>query len=258
MKPSYEIDPIKNQITFSDLRFYLNKEGEFIPSVTTILDAYPKSAYLMNWIKTQGLEGEDYKKERGNVGDAVHRLTEEYDKGEPIDIREELKINPKFSAEIWSMVTKYIEFREAYPELEVVVNEQQIIDEHWAGTIDRIFHYKPSNTYWLVDLKTSSAIHKRDWLQVAAYAHSRRKIYKTKISKIAILHLRAKTRTIHRSKFQGKGWRLESQPIPESELFDLFLKVVDLWNVENAYLKPKQLTYQLTYQRNKPNQDGTN
>lgn len=248
MKESFDIDYDNKQITFNDARFYLNKAGEFIPSVTTILDAYPKSAYLMNWIRNQGAEGESYRDERGLVGDAVHRLTEEYDKGNLLDVRDVIKTEPKFTAEIWSMVDKYVEFRNAYPELEVAVNEQQIIDERWAGTIDRIYYYKPSKTFWLVDIKTSSAVHKKDWLQVAAYAHSRRKLYKNNISKIAILHLRAKTRTIQRSKFQGIGWRLESQPNPESELFDLWLKVVDLWNIENKHLKPKQLTYQLTYQ----------
>lgn len=250
MKPDYEIDAINNQITFTDARFYKNKEGEFIPSVTTILQAYPKSAHLMKWIRDKGLEGEDYMKERGEIGDRVHQLTEEYDKFNPVELLDPISKEPTSAAEAWALFHKYTEFREAYPEIAVSVNEQEIIDDRWAGTIDRVYHYKPSGTYWLVDIKTSSSVHMSHWLQVAAYAHSRRKLFGTKISKIAILHLRAKTRTINRGKFQGKGWKLESPPIPEKQLFDLWLKVLDLWTLENQYLKPKQLVYQLKYQLN--------
>ncbi len=42
-----------NQITFEDARFYyLN--GNFYPSVTTILSAYPRDAHFYKWLKEVG------------------------------------------------------------------------------------------------------------------------------------------------------------------------------------------------------------
>ena len=38
---NYFIDTNTKQITFTDNRFYTAESGNFIPSVTTILQAYP-------------------------------------------------------------------------------------------------------------------------------------------------------------------------------------------------------------------------
>ncbi len=37
------------QLTFLDSRFYQTKDGDYVPSVTTILECYPKGAAYYNW-----------------------------------------------------------------------------------------------------------------------------------------------------------------------------------------------------------------
>ena len=51
---NYLLDTKKEQITFLDSRFYRTVSGLFIPSVTTVLDAYPKGAAYFQWIKSVG------------------------------------------------------------------------------------------------------------------------------------------------------------------------------------------------------------
>jgi len=48
----YQIN--NKQLTFLDSRFYSTEDGGFVPSVTTILEAYPKGAAYYNWLKEAG------------------------------------------------------------------------------------------------------------------------------------------------------------------------------------------------------------
>ena len=42
------------QFTFTDGRYYEAPSGEWVPSVTTILEAFPKPYQLIQWMKEQG------------------------------------------------------------------------------------------------------------------------------------------------------------------------------------------------------------
>ena len=48
------IDHENNQVTFVDKRYYIRPDGDFVPSVTTVLEAYPKGAQLLEWIRKHG------------------------------------------------------------------------------------------------------------------------------------------------------------------------------------------------------------
>lgn len=48
---NYIMDVPSNQITFLDSRFYITAEGDYVPSVTTYLEAYPKSPQFFEWLK---------------------------------------------------------------------------------------------------------------------------------------------------------------------------------------------------------------
>ena len=41
---NYKVDFQSKQLTFLDQRYYTTPEGGFVPSVTTILEAYPKTS----------------------------------------------------------------------------------------------------------------------------------------------------------------------------------------------------------------------
>ena len=238
-----QINNNTNQITFSDNRFYVTESGNYVPSVTTIGDAYPKGAEYFSWLKKVGEDADTIRDEAGRRGSIVHELTERYDSGEKINLIENGgKIGFKLSE--WSMFERYVDFRKRH-EVENKLIEVNMISEKlgYAGTMDR--YAVVNGIPMIIDIKTSGAIYPFYWLQLAAYKKLMEEKYpKLPVKQVGILWLNAKTRT--EKEFQGIGWQLvtKSDVSKELELFDATHK---LWLAENGSLKPKTLTYQLSH-----------
>ena len=97
-----------NQITFTDARFYIDKEtGEYYPSATTILEAYPKPYALLQWMKEAGKQADELRDAAGRRGSNVHQLTENYDKGEICNLLGE-NGQPLYSMEEWGLFETYV------------------------------------------------------------------------------------------------------------------------------------------------------
>ncbi|MFN9710993.1 MAG: hypothetical protein ACK55K_06250 [Bacteroidota bacterium] len=232
------------QLTFLDSRFYQTPDGDYVPSVTTVLEAYPKGASYYNWLKEVGKDADEIRDEAGRRGSVVHKLTEDYDQGKEVNL-----INPNGSIDYklneWAMFERYVEFRSRFQFVTDCI-EFNIISKElgYAGTIDRIIDF--SGVKILMDIKTSNAIYSSYWLQLAAY----RNLLKSQginVDKVAILWLNAKTRTEgKKDAVQGNGWQLL---IKDNSAIDLglFNATYQLWSIENAGSKPKQLTYQISH-----------
>ena len=109
---NYTLDTDKRQITFLDARFYMSEVGP-LPSVTTVLDAYPKGPEYYAWLKKVGEDSDQVRDEAGSRGSRVHKLTEQYDAGEEIKLLDENGfIGMKLSE--WTMLERYVEFRNRY------------------------------------------------------------------------------------------------------------------------------------------------
>ena len=105
---NYVLDTNQKQITFTDNRFYLGEQNEYIPSVTTILQAYPKDAHFFQWLKQVGNEADEIRDEAGRRGSVVHELTERYDAGEEINLLSNGgRIGYKLSE--WCMFERYVD-----------------------------------------------------------------------------------------------------------------------------------------------------
>ena len=78
---NYLIDFKSQQLTFLDSRFYTTPSGGFVPSVTTILEAYPKTYSYYQWLKEVGKDADAIRNAAGDRGSIVHKLTERYDAG---------------------------------------------------------------------------------------------------------------------------------------------------------------------------------
>ena len=64
-----------NQITFTDARFYIDREtGEYYPSATTILEAYPKPYALLQWMKEAGSKADEIRDAAGRRGSLPERF----------------------------------------------------------------------------------------------------------------------------------------------------------------------------------------
>lgn len=232
------------QLTLLDARFYDAGNGNYVPSITTILEAYPKGAAYFNWLKENGKDADEIRDEAGRRGSVVHKLTEMYDAGEEVNL-----VNPNGSIDYklneWAMFERYVEFRKRFSfttdciELNIISKELG-----YAGTIDRVIDMNGEKI--LLDIKTSNAIYPSYWLQLAAY---RSLLFNRgyRVDKVAILWLNAKTRTEgKKGDIQGIGWQLITKEDCSKDL-DLFNATHQLWIAENGTSKPKQLTYQISH-----------
>lgn len=244
---NYFINTNTKQITFTDNRFYSTGDGHHVPSVTTILQAYPKDAHFFKWLKEVGEDADTIRDEAGRRGSIVHKLTEEYDAGLEINLLN-TDGNIGYKLAEWSMFERYVQFRKSH-EFEVLLSEVNIVDPKlgFAGTIDRVIRYNGKNI--LLDIKTSNAIHDQYWLQLAAYAELYKKNIKGKskqIDAVAILWLNAKTRT--EKQFQGIGWQLVFRDNAERPNdMKLFKATQELWKAQNKTLQPKSLQYNISH-----------
>ena len=247
---NYRIDLATRQITFLDSRWYITDSGNYVPSVTTLLEAYPKGAQYYEWLKKNGEDSDTIRDEAGERGSRVHKLTERYDAGEEVNLfNEHGDISVRLTE--WNMFEKYVEFRKQTGwEIECI--EKNIVSEElgYAGTLDRIFSY--SDKRILVDIKTSGAIYPTHLLQLAAYHRLFDSVAPINfIDEVAILWLNAKTRTEgKKGAIQGKGWQLIRYTAEElTQAYKVFTATKFLWEQENGDSKPRQTVYNLSHKQ---------
>lgn len=239
-----QVDTVSNRITFLDSRFYMTEES-FVPSVTTILEAYPKGAAYFQWLKSAGEDADTIRDEAGRRGSVVHALTEAYDNGEEVSLYGEDKLNFKISE--WQMFERYVDFRSRFP-FQILHSEQNFVSKAlgFAGTVDRVIELDGKTI--LLDIKTSNAIYDSYWLQLAAYEKLITEAYGfNPIDEVAILWLNAKTRTEgKKGDIQGAGWQLVRKADTDKD-WELFQCTHKLWLAENGSAKPKQLSYSIKH-----------
>lgn len=171
--------------------YFLN--DEYLPSVTSILDeAAPVSFGLREFWKNNTREESDaiLEKTRG-IGSRVHNAIEALLLGKEIDLSafdylgEVVKFNDREKKCIVAFVDWFRTFKPESYEAEQVVASGKY---KYAGTLD--FVGKVNGERWLVDFKTSSAIHFNYEMQVAAYKQAYEESYPdVKIDRCFILRI---------------------------------------------------------------------
>ena len=245
---NFIIDNNKGRIEFLDSRFYLTGDGGYVPSVTTILEAYPKDAAYFKWIKDVGADADAIRDEAGRRGSVVHQLTEDYDAGHEVTFLGHDA--PKYKMLEWAMFERYVDFSVTHNPTHEIIEGNYISKElGYAGTIDRVCDIYGKKT--LLDIKTSNSIYPSYWLQLAAYSQLLVKEAGIKHDQVAILWLNAKTRTTGKNgAIQGIGWQLVTKPIDEVwKDYDMFLATKKLWDAMNEDIKPKMISYQLKHKK---------
>jgi hypothetical protein len=238
----YQIN--NKQLTFLDSRFYSTEDGGFVPSVTTILECYPKGAAYYNWLKENGKDADEIRDEAGRRGSVVHKLTEDYDAGKEVRlVNDNGSIDYKLTE--WAMFERYVEFRSRF-DLKVEAIELNIISKElgFAGTIDRVCYLNGEK--YIIDIKTSNAIYPSYWLQLAAYRALLLHVG-VKVDNVAILWLNAKTRTEgKKDDIQGVGWQMITKRFSADD-YELFMATQKLWQAENKIIKPKNISYAISH-----------
>lgn len=244
------VNEAANRIEFIDNRFYKCSDGTMVPSVTTLLDAWPKGAQYYEWLKKHGQDSDEIRDEAGRRGSVVHNLTELVDMGGEARMCGD-DGSPKFLMSEWAMLERYADFRRIVkPEILEIELNMASAKLGYAGTLDRVMVI--ADEPWIIDIKTSAAVYDHHHLQTAAYLSlyaEARGLPDMRVLKFrrGILHLNAKTRSYGKGEaIQGPGWQLVETDKSFEEDMDLFDACAKLWHSTNKNTKPKAMSYALS------------
>lgn len=241
-KNNLSYNPDLKQINFLDRRVYKRSEGVYYPSVTTILQYLPKNKFFENWLKDVGHNAEIIMQKAGKEGTQVHKAVEILVEGGEVSWMDEYG-NAKYSQIVWEMILKFHEFWTTYKPKLISTEQFVFSDEHkYAGTADLVVEM--DGEVWLLDIKTSNALHKSYDLQLAAYAKGFKECKNVDIQRTGVLWLKANTRSSSKKEgvYQGSGWQIKV--VDEIDYnFDLFKTVYKLYELENPTTEPIYSAY---------------
>lgn len=238
--------PEVNQINFLDQRFYTNDGGKtFFPSVTTILEIYPKGFGFDQWLKDVGNNASQIADRAAEIGSKVHALTEQLNMGIQLTWADE-NGNALHSKQEWEMILRYADFwKKCSPKL--IANEKSFCspDLGFGGTIDRVVMI--GGKRYMIDIKTSNYLHTSHELQLSAYATMWNEFNPhNPIEETAILWLKPSIRTenidLEKGIYQGisdaGAWQLKTFKRHYSDAYKIFQHTHAIWKEENPTYKP--------------------
>jgi len=223
------------QVNVLDSRFY-RREGNYYPSVTSVLNYFPKNQFFHAWLKDVGHNSDVIANKAANEGTQVHQAIDAFLNGEEIVWLDEYG-NAKYNLDVWRMILKFADFWNTHkPEL-IATEYHLFSDEHkYAGTADLVV--RMFDNIWLLDLKTSNSLHTSYDLQLAAYAQAWNETHDEKVTHTGILWVKANTRSEGKGgKIQGKGWELKFVNDIEKN-FKMFKNIYEIYTLENPDFKP--------------------
>jgi hypothetical protein len=243
----YFIDIKAKQLNLLDERWY-EWEGRHFPSVTSILEAYPKGSAFYNWLKKHGDESDKYRDFTAAAGSRIHDACHRLAMGDTVsyyDVVEGSGTVENFSFEEWEKVCAFANFWNE-SEFECLLAEQIIVNPSLevAGTMD--LAAKKGDDVWIIDIKTGNEYDHHS-LQIAAYANAYndmirlekwldpegKKIKLPMATKGAVLYLGAKYK---------RDWKLKEVKNIAGEL-EAFKALLAVWKHANPKAKPRFKTY---------------
>ena len=223
------------QVNVLDSRFY-RREGNYYPSVTSVLNYFPKNQFFHSWLKDVGHNSDIIASKAAGEGTQVHNAVDDFLNGKEITWIDEFG-NAKYNLDVWRMILKFADFWNTHkPEL-IATEYHLFSDEHkYAGTADLVV--RMFDNIWLLDLKTSNSLHTSYDLQLAAYATAWNETHDEKVTHTGILWVKANTRSEGKGdKIQGKGWELKFVNDIEKN-FKMFKNIYEIYSLENPNFKP--------------------
>ena len=234
------IDIELNRVSFLDQRFYLVEiDGKTVhlPSVTTILEVFPKGPAFLNWIKDVGQSAGVIAQKAADSGSRVHNAIEQLIKGEEI-----VWDDKHFDQGEWEALLKYKDFHDRFAP-NVLASETIVyhIEMGYAGQLDIVCEI--DNVRWLLDIKYGNAIYETYWFQLVAYKEAWTQMHPDlQIDEVGIMWLKAHTRTDGKpGTIQGKGWQLVSPKESHDRLFEMFKKTLDIYYYQTPHPAPKNV-----------------
>lgn len=240
IKNTLDIDHESKRISFLDKRYY-KKDGKYYPSITTILQYFPKGKFFEDWLKQVGNNADFIAKQSAEEGTQTHDLIEKYLEGKELFFLDE-NGNAMYSTHVWKMFLKFVDFWTTYkPKL--IESEHHLISNKYkiAGTCDLIVEL--NGELWLLDIKTSNSLHNSYDLQIAAYVQCWNDLYPERpIHRAGLIWLKSNKHKASKksNKIQGNGWELYESPRSIKHNWSLFKLIYRLYKLEN----PKENPYE--------------
>jgi hypothetical protein len=235
IKRTIEYSSDNKQINILDQRFY-KRNGKYYPSVSSILQFYPKGKYFEDWLKSNGHNSNTIVYKAANEGTQVHNTIEDFLGGHEITWIDQYG-NAKYQLDVWKMILRFANFwNRLKPEL--IAKEYHLFSDQYeyAGTADLIIRI--NGELWLLDIKTSNSLHTSYDLQLAAYAQAWNETHTEPITRTGIIWLKAKTYKEGKDgQMQGKGWQIKIVDEIEKN-FTMFTKIQDIYKLENPNASP--------------------
>jgi hypothetical protein len=243
IKQSYnrilEISVDSKQITMPDSRYY-RRNGKYYPSITYVLQYYPKGKFFEDWLKKVGYASEHIVRKAGEQGTETHEMIESYLNGEELNFLSASGY-PQYDPLVWQMFLRFVDFWETYKpkliETEVHLFSDQI---KVAGTCDMVCEIEidGKTELWIIDFKTSNHLQTTYDLQTAIYGKCYEECYGKKADRYGVLWLKSSKRGPKDGIIQGKGWEMYESKRTQEANIDIFMTVKKLFDLENPKHSP--------------------
>ena len=179
-----ELQRVENELG----RFYIDSEGQEVPSVTNVLSSTSDQSGIDEWKRRVGHEeAERILQESSSIGSNVHNALENYLQDKEWEIFDDGSYISKTSNRILeSFINNLVtDINEVWG-----LESGLILDGLYAGTADCIGVYNGKES--LIDFKTAKKVKPKEWiedyfLQCAAYANAHNVMFDTNIKDLIIL-----------------------------------------------------------------------
>jgi len=230
-----EISEDAKQITMPDSRYY-QRNGEYYPSITYVLGAYPKGKFFEDWLKKVGYASEHIVRKAASQGTETHEMIESYLNGKELNFLSKSG-HPQYDTLVWQMFLRFVDFWEEYNPKLIETEVHLFSDEiKVAGTCDMVCEI--DDELWIIDFKTSNHLQTTYDLQTAVYGKCYEECYGKKADRYGVLWLKSNKRKAAEGKIQGKGWEMYESKRTQEENLDIFKTVKKLFDLENPKHKP--------------------
>lgn len=236
-------------ITSLDERYYKigNEErGEsvkYMPSVTWVLDYFPKDKFFTQWLKANGEESDNIRDAAADRGNVIHNAITHIEHGN--ELRVDTLLNGRdgvrqMTGDEIEAVMSYLDWKKESGMKLVLADETIVSDDLGvAGTLDLLM--EDEEAYWLIDIKTGKTIVPSYHSQVAVYKQGILEntpeglvLKKGKPIKLAILQVGY---TLNKKKFKFTEVEDEMEALLDFKMAHHF------WKRANEGKQPKQYQY---------------
>lgn len=227
------------QITSTDERWYVI-DGKYYPSVTWVLNSYPKGVEFYKWLASKGWdESQAIKETAGDKGNKIHNAISDILAGYEVTIESKFK-NAKgeyeeLTADECEAVLSFVNWKNEINPKTIAYDVTVYSDQYkFAGTLDYLCEI--DGEYWLIDFKTGQNIWDTYALQISSYKKALQEdtVSITNFDTKKNINLAILQVGYNRNKNKYK-WSVCD------DKFEAFIHTYALWQEQHGGEKPKQI-----------------